>query len=219
MGKGSSLFIRRQSGWFLEAQSFISDKLAAAQWLSLPPFHPQHVVVCGVIEVRISPPAMDYALQQQYMNRSRLQGCGLALILVAMATLSLVISAAHSTRAAVAFCICIAALAISLCYSPDYLHLTVNAEKKASWEIKIRWRLAAAVLFLGAPMAGNVLGIVLAATAAAWLAGANLLALPNMFQHISGAPILCCSQHCCWQHLSTLCFARPCSPQPLISRL
>ena len=119
---------------------------------------------------------MDYANQQQYLNRSRLWGCALALILITMATLSLVIGAAHSTRAAVAFCISIAALAISLCYSPDYLHLTVNAEKKASWEIKIRWRLAAAVLLLGALMAGSALGIVLAAIAAAWLAGANLLA-------------------------------------------
>ncbi len=42
------------------------------------------------------------------------------------------------------------ALAVSLYYTPDYLQLTVNPERKVRWEIKIRWRIIGAVLSFGA---------------------------------------------------------------------
>jgi 2-polyprenyl-3-methyl-5-hydroxy-6-metoxy-1,4-benzoquinol methylase len=70
----------------------------------------------------------------------------------------------------------ITALAISLCYSPDYLHLNVSPEKKTRWEIKIRWRVIGAVILMGALSTASARGMILITIAAAWLAGANLLA-------------------------------------------
>jgi 2-polyprenyl-3-methyl-5-hydroxy-6-metoxy-1,4-benzoquinol methylase len=78
----------------------------------------------------------------------------------------------------------IEALAISLCYSPDYIQLTADLEKKTRWEVKIRWRVIGAVILIGALSTGSARGMV-AVIAAAWLAGANLLAKaaipPNFF--------------------------------------
>jgi hypothetical protein len=68
------------------------------------------------------------------------------------------------------------ALAVSIYYTPDYLHLTVNDEKRQRWEIKIRWRLIGAVLILGLfslSGAGSAFRLV---AAAGWLTAANLLA-------------------------------------------
>lgn len=127
---------------------------------------------------------MDYVKQQKFLNRSRSWAGALALLLVTMAAACLSTSSPHSTGAAAVFGIIVAALAISLWYSPDYLHLTANAEKKARWEIKIRWRLIGAVLLLGPLMAVGAHGMIPAAAAAAWLAGANLLAgaaVPSRF--------------------------------------
>jgi 2-polyprenyl-3-methyl-5-hydroxy-6-metoxy-1,4-benzoquinol methylase len=120
---------------------------------------------------------MDYAKQQKFLIRSRLWGGGLALLLIAMGSACLGTRAAHGASAAIAFGITITALAISLWYSPDYLHLTVNSEKKARWEIKIRWRVIGAGLLLGALMAGGARGIIPVIIAAAWLTVTNLLAM------------------------------------------
>jgi len=118
---------------------------------------------------------MDFSEQLKFLNRSRLRGGSLVLLLFAAASACLETGGVHSTGAAVAFGITCAALAISLWYSPDYLHLTVNSEKKTRWQIKIRWRLIGGALLLGALMAGSARGTVLVVIAAAWLAGANLL--------------------------------------------
>jgi 2-polyprenyl-3-methyl-5-hydroxy-6-metoxy-1,4-benzoquinol methylase len=119
---------------------------------------------------------MDYAKQQKFLSRSRLWGCALALLLIATAALCLETGGRPATGAIVVFQMTIAALAISLYYSPDYLHLTANPERKTHWEIKIRWRLIAAVLLLGALMTSNARGMVPVVIAAACLADANLLA-------------------------------------------
>jgi len=119
---------------------------------------------------------MDYAKQQEFLNRSRMYGAAVALLLIATAAACLSTSGAHTAGTAFPIAITIVALVISVWYSPDYLHLTVNSGKKARWEIKIRWRLIPAVLVLGALMAGGSRGLILMATAAAWLTGANLLA-------------------------------------------
>ena len=70
----------------------------------------------------------------------------------------------------------IAALAVFLYYTPDYLHLTVNPEKRARWAVRVRWRLIAAALITGMITASDTRGRFVVLIAVLWLLGANLLA-------------------------------------------
>ncbi len=96
--------------------------------------------------------------------------------LLAIAAANFKVGHASGTGAAVAFGIVILALGISIWYSPDYLHLTVDSEKKARWEIKIRWRLIPAALLIGVVFAPGARDVPVILAAAAWLTAANLLA-------------------------------------------
>ena len=49
----------------------------------------------------------------------------------------------------VVFTLVVIAIAGSLVYTPDYLHLNVNRTKRARWQIKIRWRLIAVGFVIG----------------------------------------------------------------------
>src|SRR5262249_28779177 len=69
---------------------------------------------------------------------------------------------------------------IVMYYTPDYLHLSVTPERKHSWEIKIRWRIVGAVLVLGLLLGSGLGGRIFAVFAAAWLAGANWLAIKKI---------------------------------------
>jgi 2-polyprenyl-3-methyl-5-hydroxy-6-metoxy-1,4-benzoquinol methylase len=74
------------------------------------------------------------------------------------------------------FALVIAALAGSLFYTPDYLHLNVNLNKRARWQIKIRWRLIAAGLVIGLLCASSMRGVVVVLVSCGWLAIANFFA-------------------------------------------
>lgn len=67
-------------------------------------------------------------------------------------------------------------LAASIYYTADYLHLTVDTGKRRRWEIKIRWRVIAAVLVLGLMSVSGMTGVLALVAAAGWLTVANLLA-------------------------------------------
>ena len=117
---------------------------------------------------------MNYTEQQTYLMRGRTAA---ALLIVAFLSLAAItaIGAGASTRSTVAFALIVAAVAASLAYTPDYLHLTVNRRKRIRWAIKIRWRVAAATLLVGLVCATSVRGTVVVLVATAWVAVANWL--------------------------------------------
>jgi len=76
----------------------------------------------------------------------------------------------------VIFALITAALAGSLFYTPDYLHLNVNRTKRLKWQVKIRWRLIVAVLVIGLLSASSTRDVVIVVLAVIWLAASNFCA-------------------------------------------
>jgi SAM-dependent methyltransferase len=116
-----------------------------------------------------------YREQQQFINRSRAWGAAFAVLVVATAGVVWKLWVLPIS-VAVAFWLTTGALAFSIYYTPNYLHLTVNEDKRKRWEIKIRWRLVAAVLLLALLSIGDFGGTVSSFGAALWLTAANLIA-------------------------------------------
>lgn len=111
---------------------------------------------------------MDYRKQQAYFRNSRLYGAICVFVFLVTAGVCLDLSGPISTRLTVAFALVALALAGSLYYTPDYLHLTVVPDKKQRWQVKIRWRIVAAVLVLGLVFSSTNQGRILVVAAAAW---------------------------------------------------
>ena len=118
---------------------------------------------------------MNYTDQQTYLMRGRMAAALLVVILLLPGAMT-GMSAGAPARSIIAFALVIAALAVSLTYTPDYLHVTVNGKKRIRWAIKIRWRIAVAALVVGMACATSVRGIVVVVIATTWVAAANLLA-------------------------------------------
>lgn len=116
---------------------------------------------------------MDYRKQQAYLRSSRVYGAICIVVFWVVAGVCLDLDKQISTRLSVAFALVALALAGSLYYAPDYLHLTVVPDKKQRWQVKIRWRIVAAVLVLGLVLSSTNEGCVLVVAAAAWLAICN----------------------------------------------
>jgi 2-polyprenyl-3-methyl-5-hydroxy-6-metoxy-1,4-benzoquinol methylase len=117
-----------------------------------------------------------YAEQQKFLMHSRIWGAAAAVLVLALAAACLGTFPARSPLQAIEFGLTALALAISIYYTPDYLHLTVDAKKRQGWEIKIRWRVIGAALVLALLSVRGVGGILALLAAVAWLAAANLLA-------------------------------------------
>ncbi|HEV3039357.1 MAG TPA: class I SAM-dependent methyltransferase [Candidatus Angelobacter sp.] len=109
--------------------------------------------------------------------RSRIWAAAFALLLIAVTAACVAISG-HVTRpSAIVLALTVLAICISMGYTPDYLHLTVNPQKRPRWQIKIRWRLAGLVLVIGlflVPWESRKLFTLLVAVV--WLIAMNLLA-------------------------------------------
>jgi 2-polyprenyl-3-methyl-5-hydroxy-6-metoxy-1,4-benzoquinol methylase len=119
---------------------------------------------------------MNYADQQKYLARSRALSAACSFLVCAVAALCAHASSPLPRGILIECAIVIAALAGSLWYTPDYLHLSVNPEKCLRWQIRIRWRVAAAVLLLGLPVTFNRHGMFVVLASAAWLLAANFVA-------------------------------------------
>lgn len=118
---------------------------------------------------------MDYRQQQAYLRSSRVRGLVSMAILIGVAIVCVFTGGSLRPPASLAvFALGTLALAGSLYYSPDYLHLTVVPSKAARWQVKIRWRIIVAVLVLGIALSSGNTDRVLALLAAAWLAISNL---------------------------------------------
>jgi 2-polyprenyl-3-methyl-5-hydroxy-6-metoxy-1,4-benzoquinol methylase len=119
---------------------------------------------------------MNYREQEKFLLGSRLWGGAVGFVFLA-AVFAARAAAGGSWRAADTLLLAMAAIAVSVLiyYTPDYLHLSVTGEKKRSWEIKVRWRIVAAVLILGMLFSSGG-GRLFTLFAAAWIGGANWLA-------------------------------------------
>ena len=126
---------------------------------------------------------MNYAEQQTYLNSSRIWAAVSVLIWIVFAMVLLRV-ARSTVPSVVAAALVVMAVGVSLLYTPDYLHLTVNPNRRARWQVMIRWRIIAAALlvgclcsfFLNSAPAGHLRDAGVALIATAWLASANLLA-------------------------------------------
>src|SRR5947209_11673095 len=113
---------------------------------------------------------LNYREQQEYLRRSRLWAIPAVAVVLGVSWACLHAAVALSRSTAVVFLLVVIALTVSLLYTPDYLQLTANPEKRWRWQIKIRWRIIAAVLVLsivlapdnGARMTGAVSAVSLA---------------------------------------------------------
>jgi 2-polyprenyl-3-methyl-5-hydroxy-6-metoxy-1,4-benzoquinol methylase len=119
---------------------------------------------------------MDYREQQGYLNGSRVWGTAGALLLFLAGGFCAWGSNASSPAILGLFAAMLLSLAVFVYYTPDYLHLSVIPEKPARWSIKIRWRLIAALLVIGLPMAGSTEGRLLVLLASAILLVVNFIA-------------------------------------------
>jgi SAM-dependent methyltransferase len=116
-----------------------------------------------------------YREQQQFINRSRAWGAVFAVLVVATAGVVWKLWVLPIS-VVIAFWLTTVAVAFSIYYTPNYLHLTVNEDKRKHWEIKIRWRVIAAVVLLTLPTISGLGEALWLLGAAAWLAAANLIA-------------------------------------------
>lgn len=119
---------------------------------------------------------MNYLDQQRYLKQSRTQAVSSVLAWAVIAVTCALLSSPVPPGTLVVFWMVAAAVAIGLCYLPDYLHLTVNPQKPFKWAVKVRWRIIAAVLVLGLALAGSTHARIGTLVAAGWLAAVNLLA-------------------------------------------
>jgi len=116
---------------------------------------------------------MNYSEQRQFLKQSRIWSAALAVILAILSWACVAVARASAKSEVITFGLVIIALAISLSYTPSYLHLTVNPEKAPRWEFRIRWRVIGAVLILGLIFASTASGRITVMMAAAVLCAAN----------------------------------------------
>jgi 2-polyprenyl-3-methyl-5-hydroxy-6-metoxy-1,4-benzoquinol methylase len=120
---------------------------------------------------------MNYRDQEKFLRDSRIWGgvvCA-AFLISAVAT-RLAAGGKWRPSETVVFLLTALAVAVLIYYTPDYLHLSVTPERKPRWEMKVRWRIVAAVFVLGALLAPTNGGRLFTLFAVAWLAAANWLA-------------------------------------------
>jgi 2-polyprenyl-3-methyl-5-hydroxy-6-metoxy-1,4-benzoquinol methylase/heme/copper-type cytochrome/quinol oxidase subunit 4 len=120
---------------------------------------------------------MNYREQEKFFLGSRLWGGAVCFAFVAAAFATRA-AAGGTWRAGETAVLAMAAIAVSVLmyYMPDYLHLSVTPGKKQSWEIKIRWRIVAAVFVLGMLFSNSNGARLFTLFAVAWIGGANWLA-------------------------------------------
>jgi 2-polyprenyl-3-methyl-5-hydroxy-6-metoxy-1,4-benzoquinol methylase len=117
---------------------------------------------------------MDYRQQQAYLRNSRIRGLIAVMIFLVASASCAWLSGVSDARILIVYVLVSVALAGSIYYAPDYLHLTVVPDKAARWQVKIRWRIIAALLVLGLVVAETPAARILVLIAAAWLAGCTL---------------------------------------------
>jgi 2-polyprenyl-3-methyl-5-hydroxy-6-metoxy-1,4-benzoquinol methylase len=117
---------------------------------------------------------MEYTEQQKFLRSSRVWGMGLILVLFGTVLVCIKTGKTSSFALLVLYAALAAALAVFIYYTPDYLHLTVDPQKRSRWAVKIRWRIIAAALIISGLLASNPRERAWAAIAVVWLLALNL---------------------------------------------
>jgi 2-polyprenyl-3-methyl-5-hydroxy-6-metoxy-1,4-benzoquinol methylase len=121
---------------------------------------------------------MNYRDQENFLRGSRIWGAVVCVAFLGSAVaLRLTVRGQWRMSETILFPLIALAVAVFIYYTPDYLHLSVTPDRKRRWEIKIRWRIIAAILVLGLLLSPGNGGRLYAVIAAAILAGFNWLAL------------------------------------------
>lgn len=120
--------------------------------------------------------SMNYLEQEKYLRSSRIAALMVAALLLVLAVFYVQIKGRLLDKSAIVLILIMAAVAVSICYTPDYLHLTVSPNKPARWEIKIRWRVVVCALVIGLFFCSNRGDVLVCFAAVAWLVVANWLA-------------------------------------------
>jgi 2-polyprenyl-3-methyl-5-hydroxy-6-metoxy-1,4-benzoquinol methylase len=118
---------------------------------------------------------MDYTEQRRFLRSSRMWGTGLVLVLFAAVEACILIGKISGLVPLSLYAALTCALAVFIYYTPDYLHLTVDPAKRSRWAVKIRWRIIAAALIIGAFLASSIRERAWMAAAIIWLIALNLL--------------------------------------------
>ena|SRR5258707_11621409 len=92
---------------------------------------------------------MNYRLQERFLTQSRILGATCVGFVLAAGIYCLRAAGVTGSRTIVPYLLTLLAVAGSLYYTPDYLHLSIDEKKPASWAYRVRWRIIAAVLVLG----------------------------------------------------------------------
>ena len=119
---------------------------------------------------------MDYRQQQAYLRSSRIRGLIAVLIFLSVAAACAWASGRSDFRVLAVLALIAIAVAGSIYYTPDYLHLTVVPDKKQRWQVKIRWRIIATLLVLGLSLGETPASRIIVLIAAIWLLVWNLVA-------------------------------------------
>jgi 2-polyprenyl-3-methyl-5-hydroxy-6-metoxy-1,4-benzoquinol methylase len=119
---------------------------------------------------------MNYREQEKFLRGSRISGAVVCCLFLGALGLASLGQRWIIHASAIVFSFMAAALAVSIYYTPDYLHLSVTPERKSRWAVKIRWRIAGAVLVLGMLLASTAWDRLVVLAAFAWLSLMTLLA-------------------------------------------
>ena len=119
---------------------------------------------------------MNYSEQRQFLKNSQLWASGFALILALVTATYVAATNVTAGSEVIIFGLIVIALAVSLSYTPAYLHLTVDPGKPARWQYRIRWRVLGAALVLGMVSASGTRARTAVLIAVMALGAANLLA-------------------------------------------
>jgi hypothetical protein len=94
---------------------------------------------------------MDYVEQERFLKVSRYLGATCVLALTAGGALALRATPNARWPELVVYALTLAALAVSLAYTPGYLHLTVYPRKRARWQAKMGWPVIGAAGLIALP--------------------------------------------------------------------
>src|SRR5258708_19456023 len=89
---------------------------------------------------------MNYRLQERFLTQSRILGATCVGFVLAAGIYCLRAAGVTGSRTIVPYLLTLLAVAGSLYYTPDYLHLSIDEKKPASWAFRVRWRIIAVVL-------------------------------------------------------------------------
>src|SRR5258708_19721040 len=91
---------------------------------------------------------MNYRLQERFLTQSRILGATCVGFVLAAGIYCLRAAGVTGSRTIVPYLLTLLAVAGSLYYTPDYLHLSIDEKKPASWAYRFPWTITPPFLVL-----------------------------------------------------------------------